>query len=155
EEALKAFRRANDAAGKECADCFYGMALAFEGLGASKNVVESCDRAIALAGGDKTLMIRSRQAKAVALQALAQVKDQKKLQEAEAELRSALALDADAEFLHFNLGVVLMQEQRDADGIEELKRELALRPRSPYSQQATRLVENPRRAREAYAPDFS
>ena len=155
EDALKAFRQANDAAGQKCGECFYAMAKAYEGLGASKNVVSSCDRAIELAGGDTALAVLARQTKGVALQTLAETKDQNKLREAETEFRAALALDRDAPFLHFNLGVVLMQEQRDDEGIEELKRELSLRPKSIYSDQIARLIANPRRAREAYAPDFS
>jgi thiol-disulfide isomerase/thioredoxin len=91
----------------------------------------------------------------VALQTLAETRDQNKLRDAEAEFRKALALDRDAPFLHFNLGVVLMQEQRDQEGIGELKQELLVRPRSVYSEQVARLVANPRRAREAYAPEFS
>jgi TonB family protein len=155
EEALKAFRQASDAAGQKCAECFYAMARAFEGLGASRNVVSSCDRALDLAVNDTALTVLSRQTKGVALQTLAETRDQNRLREAELEFRAALALDPDAPFLHFNLGVVLMQEHRDPDGIEELKRELSIRPKSVYSDQSARLIANPRRAREAYAPDFS
>jgi TonB family protein len=155
EDALKAFRQANDAAGQKCGECFYAMAKAYEGLGASKNVASSCDRAIELAGSDTALAVLARQTKGVALQTLAETKDQNRLRQAEAEFRAALALDRDAPFLHFNLGVVLMQEHRDDEGIEELKRELSLRPKSLYSDQIARLIANPRRAREAYAPAFS
>ena len=131
------------------------MAKAYEGLGASKNVVSSCDRAIELAPADQALAVLARQTKGVALQTLAEVKDRNKLREAEIEFRTALAIDPDASFLHFNLGVVLMQEQRDAEGIDELKRELAVRPTSIHADQIARLIANPRRAREAYAPEFS
>ena len=155
EDALKAFRQANDAAGQKCGECFYAMAKAYEGLGASKNVASTRDRAIELAGSDTALTVLARQTKGVALQTLAETKDQNRLRAAEAEFRAALALDRDAPFLHFNLGVVLMQEQRDVEGVEELKRELSLRPRSVYSDQIARLIANPRRAREAYAPAFS
>ena len=155
EDALKAFRQASDAAGQKCGECFYAMAKAYEGLGASKNVASSCDRAIDLAGSDTALAVLARQTKGVALQTLAETKDQNKLREAETEFRAALSLDRAAPFLHFNLGVVLMQERRDDEGIEELKQELSLRPKSVYSDQIARLIANPRRAREAYAPDFS
>jgi TonB family protein len=155
EDALKAFRQANAAAGQKCGECFYAMAKAYEGLGASKNVASTCDRAIELAGTDTALAVLARQTKGVALQTLAETKDRNRLREAEAEFRAALARDRDAPFLHFNLGVVLMQEQRDDEGIEELKQELSLRPKSLYSDQIARLIANPRRAREAYAPTFS
>lgn len=155
EDALRIFKRASDAHSKRCADCFYGMALAYEGLGAAKNVVESCDRAIELAADSPALLVHVRQSKGLALQTLGEYKDAKRLQEAEAEFRSALAIDPDAAYLRFHLGVVLMQEHRDDEGTEELKRELTLRPKSVHSDLAARLIANPRRAREAYAPDFS
>jgi TonB family protein len=155
EDALKAFRQANDRRGQSCAICYLGMARAYETLGAAKNVVESCDRALALVGGDRFLAIQARQLKAVALQDLAQGKDPKRLREAEDELRAALALDSTASYLHFNLGIVLLREGRDADGVAELKEELAIRPNSPQAERARSMIENPRRARESFAPNFS
>ena len=155
DEALKSFRRASDAHNKQCAECFFAMAIAFQGLGAAKNVVESCDHAIGLAGSDKSLVVQSRQAKGLALQMLADYRDPKQLHEAETEFRAALEIDPRAPFLHYYLGVVLMQEHRDEDGTAELRQELALRPKSIHSEMATGLIANPRRSREAYAPAFS
>jgi TonB family protein len=155
EEALKSFRRASDAHNKQCAECFFAMAIAYQGLGAAKNVVENCDRAIELAGSDTNVALQSRQAKGLALQMLADYKDPKRLHEAEMELRAAMAIDPRAPFLHYYLGVVLMQERHDEDGVAELKEELALRPKSIHSDLAASLIANPRRSREAYAPAFS
>ncbi len=155
EDALKAFRQANDRRGQSCAICYLGMARAYESMGAAKNVVESCDRALAVAGSDKFMVIQARQLKAVALQDLAQGKDPKRLREAESELRAALTLDPAASYLHFNLGLVLLREGRDADGVAELKEELTIRPTSPQAERARSMIENPRRAREAFAPNFS
>ena len=155
EDALKAFKRANDRKGKSCAECAYAMARAYEALKAFKNAVDSCNRAIELAGDDTHLLIQARQTKGLALQGLAEVKDQKLLSEAEAEFRQALALDPDAPFLRFNLGVALMQMQRDFEGTDELQQELTLRPKGPHAAKAAELIANPRRARELYAADFS
>jgi thiol-disulfide isomerase/thioredoxin len=155
EDALKAFRQANDRRGQNCAICYVGMARAYETMGAAKNVVENCDRALAVVGADKFLAIQARQLKAVALQDLAQGKDQKRLREAEDELRAALALEPTANYLHFNLGLVLLREGRDADGVAELKEELSIRPNGPQADRARSMIENPRRAREAFAPNFS
>jgi TonB family protein len=155
DEALKAFRQLNDRRGEKCAVCYVGMARAYESLGAAKNVVESCDRAVAVAGDDRTAIVQARQLKAVALQDLAQGKDPKRLHEAENELSAALALDPAANYLHFNLGLVLLREGRDADGVAELKAELAIRPNGPQADRARSMIENPRRAREAFAPRFS
>jgi len=155
EDALKAFRQANDRRNQTCAVCYLGMARAYETMGAAKNVVESCDRALAVVGADKFLAIQARQLKAVALQDLGQGKDQKRLREAEEELRAAIAMEPAANYLHFNLGFVLLREGRDADGVAELKEELAIRPNGPQADRARSMIENPRRAREAFAPNFS
>jgi thiol-disulfide isomerase/thioredoxin len=152
---VKAFKDANDRRGAGCASCYVGLARAYESLGAAKNVVEACDKALTLAGADRLVAVMAHQLKAIALQDLGLNKDPKRLREAEQELRAALGIDRSASFLHYNLGVVLLREQRDADGIAELKEELALRPDSPYADRARKMIENPRRAREAFAPDFS
>jgi TonB family protein len=155
EEALRLFRRANDANNQKCGECFLLMARAYEGMGAAKNAVGSCDRAIELAADNPRLALEAHQTRGTALQTMAELKDAKKLAEAEAEFRTAMRIDPDAPYLHFDLGVALMQQHRDEEGIVELKHELALRSKSPVSDRAAALVANPRRAREAYAPDFS
>src|SRR6185503_4387289 len=82
-------------------------------------------------------------------------KDQKKLQGAEMVFRQALALDNERPIIHYNLGVVLMQLNRDQEGVVEMKQYLQMQPRGSFAEMARRLVENPRRARENFAPDFS
>lgn len=157
EDALKSFKRANDLRDKKSAECFLGMAQAYYGLEAFKNVAETCDKLIAVAGDDKRILLQAYNLKGIALQAQAEVKDQKRLQEAETVLRQGLALDAGADLpnLHFNLGYVLMQLNRDAEGITAMKKFIELDPDAPDAERAARMIENPRRAREAYAPDFS
>jgi hypothetical protein len=66
-----------------------------------------------------------------------------------------LALGTNLPILHFNLGYTLLQEGRDAEGIAELKKFTAVESEGAKADQALKLIENPRRAREAYAPDFS
>jgi thiol-disulfide isomerase/thioredoxin len=51
--------------------------------------------------------------------------------------------------------VVLMQLNRDDEGIAEMNQYLKLQPRGGYSEMARKLMENPRRARENFAPDFA
>jgi len=155
EEALRLFRRANDANDQKCGECFLAMARAYEGMGAAKNAVSSCDRALQLAADNPRLTVEAHQTRATALMAMAELKDARKLAEAEFELRTAIHLDPDLPYLHFNMGVALMQQHRDEEGIAELKQELSLRPKSPVSDRAEALIANPRRAREAYSPDFS
>src|SRR5262249_12358003 len=47
EDAVKAFRAANDRRSQNCAVCWLGVARAYEGMGAAKNVVDACERAVA------------------------------------------------------------------------------------------------------------
>ena len=157
EDAVKSFKRANEKQGKKCAKCFFGMAQAYYGLEAYKNVVDSCDKLIEVAGGDKRMLVQAYNLKGIALQALSEGKNEKRLQEAEAALRQGVALDPEGDLprLHFNLGWVLMQLNRDPEGISEMKRFVELESDTPEAERAAKMIENPRRAREAYAPDFS
>jgi thiol-disulfide isomerase/thioredoxin len=79
------------------------------------------------------------------------------LHDAETELRAALAADPDAKVadLHYELGIVLMGEHRDEEGIAELEKEIELRPNGTTAEEARARIANPRRARERYAPEFS
>jgi peroxiredoxin len=155
EEALKSFKRANEMRDKKSAECFLGMAGAYQGLAAHKNAIESCDKVILFGGNDPKLNAQAYNLKGLALQAQAEVKNQKKLQEAEAAFRQGLALGANLPNLYHNLGFTLMQQERDPEGIAELKKYIELDPKGSHSEQARKLIDNPRRAREAYAPDFS
>lgn len=156
EEALKSFKRANDLREKKSAHSFLGMAQAYFGLEAYKNVAESTDRAIEFAGGDAALMAQAYNMKGLALQSQSEGKNQKKLQEAEAALRQGLATGSDAvPMLHYNLGFVLMQQNRDPEGVAAMKKYLELQPKASNSEEVSKVIENPRRSREAYAPDFS
>jgi peroxiredoxin len=155
EDALKSFKRANDMKDKKSPECFYGMAQAYDGLEAYKNVVESCEHVVEFSGGDVQLQAQAYNLEGIALQNQAAVKDQKKLQDAEAAFRKALALNVPLPMVHFNLGFTLMELGRDAEGVVELKKYTELEPDGSKVESAAKLIENPRRAREAYAPDFS
>src|SRR5205814_3507706 len=89
------------------------------------------------------------------LQVQANAKDLKKLAEAETVFRKGLALNTDLPILHYSLGVTLMELNRDSEGIAELKKYQAMNPEGSKAEEAAKLIANPRRAREAYAPDFS
>jgi peroxiredoxin len=155
DEALKSFKRANEMRNKQSAECFYGMAQAYLALEAYKSAAESCDRVIEFSGGDKQVQAQAYNLKGIALQTQADGKDQKKLQDAETNFRQGLALGTDLPILRYNLGYTLMQENRDPEGIAELKRFQELVPEGAKAELALKLIENPRRARETYAPDFS
>ena len=156
EDALKAFKRANDLKGKTSAEAYFLMANAYMGLEAYKNVAQSADKVIEFAANDVALHAQAYNLKAIAIQKQSDGgKDQKKLQEAEAALRLAVTAKADYAESHYNLGVVLLQQNRDPEGIAELKKYLELAPDQFLSADARKIIDNPRRAREPFAPDFS
>jgi thiol-disulfide isomerase/thioredoxin len=155
DEALKAFKRANDLHEKKDIECYLGMAQAYQGLEAFKNVVESCDKVIELAGNNTQAAGLACNLKGVALQSQSEGKDQKKLLAAEAAFRQGLSFDSHRLILHYNLGTVLMQQGRDPEGIAELNEYVKLQPSGSFADDARQLIANPRRAREPFAPDFS
>lgn len=157
EDALKSFKRANDLRNKSCVMCLYGMAQSYFAMEAFKNAADTADKLIAVAGDNKDALLYGYNVKGLSIRAMAEGKDQKKLSAAEAVFRTGISLDPTARFpiLRFNLGFVLMQLNRDAEGIVELKKYLESKEEGDYAEQAEKMIANPRRAREAYAPDFS
>src|SRR5688500_8517874 len=80
EDALKSFKRENEMRGKKTAECYNLMSVSYFSLEAYKNDVDSAEKVIELAGGEKGLLANAYNNKGLALQVLAQRKDQKKLQ---------------------------------------------------------------------------
>ena len=156
EDALKAFKRANDLKGKTSAEAYLLMADAFMGLEAYKNVAQSADKVVEFAANDTAMQAQAYNLKGIAIQKQSDGgKDQKKLQEAEAALRLAVTAKADHAESYYNLGVVLLQQNRDPEGVAALKKYLELAPDQYLSADARKIIENPRRSREPFAPDFS
>ena len=155
EDALKSFKKANDLKDKRSVEASLGMVQAYYGLQAYKNVVDMCERIVEMAAGDTKTLAEVYNYEGIALETQANVKDQKKLGEAEAAFRKGISLDNDRAILHFNLGSTLMELNRDPEGIAELKKYISLNPEGSKAEEAAKMIENPRRAREAYAPDVS
>lgn len=70
------------------------------------------------------------------------------------EFRKALELGDEPE-ARYNLAFLLMGQARDAEGAEVLKELLERPPQTPLAEKARRLLAEPRRAREDFAPDLS
>jgi thiol-disulfide isomerase/thioredoxin len=155
DDALKSFRRANELRDKKCADCYAWMTDTYFSLEAYKNVIAAADKAVALAPTDTQLLIKVYNNKGLALQAQANKKDQEKLHVAEGVFRLGLALPNAPAILRYNLGVTLLQQFRDPEGVAELKQYVQSQPKGAYVELARKLIDNPRRARENYAPDFA
>lgn len=155
DDALKAFKRANELKGQTSAEALFLMANAYMGLAAYKTVATTCDKVIELTANDRAMQAQALNLKGIAIQKQSDGKDQKKLQEAEAVFRQAAAMKEATPDVHNNLGIVLMQLNRDAEGAAELKEFVKLAPDASNAEDARKMIDNPRRAREPFAPDFS
>jgi thiol-disulfide isomerase/thioredoxin len=154
EEALQAYKKAFALTGKTSFAACMGMALAYRNLGAHKNVVDVCVDALKLAGDAKQQAVVHNM-RGTALVSLSEKPDDKRLPEAEREFLAAIAAHEDLHSAHLNLGVTLLKMNRDDEGVRALKRYVEIAPRGKEVDNALKMIEEPRRAREAYAPEFS
>jgi thiol-disulfide isomerase/thioredoxin len=155
EDALKSFKRASSRKNKSSADAHLGMARAYHAMGAFKSAIDSCEDAVKHCAEDKELLARVHNQRGLSLFASSKKPDDKPVREAEAAFRSALELNDRLLVARYNLGVALLRQGRDQDGIAELNSFIGAAERAPEAVEARRLIENPRRARENFAPDFS
>ena len=155
EQALQAYKRAYSLTDKSSYEALVGIAFAYRGLGAYKNVLDFCDDGLKLAGDDKVRQAQMHNLRGSALVALSEKPGDKKLKDAEVEFRTALAANESLAAARLNLGIVLLKMLRDDEGLRELKVYLDHPPDAAAADNARRLIEDPRRAREAFAPEFS
>lgn len=152
EDAIKAFSSANKRRQDRCDVCYLGMASAYLAQGDADHTLENSDRALACATDDQ-VRAKAHYRKGQVLLALA-LQDAKKLKPAEDELRAAAHLDREVAVYHLDLGIALLRQSREDEGLREIQGYLALEPQGPYERLARKLLENPKRARGSIAPDF-
>jgi TonB family protein len=133
----------------------FGLSRAYLGLGAFKNAIQSCDEALKSASGNPNFEILARNQRGLALVASASKAGDPILEQAVTEFQKVLALDDKDPIVSYNLGVALLRLNRDAEGIHELQMFVARAGRTPDAETARRLIDEPRRARENFAPPFS
>ena len=155
EDALGAFKQANNILDKKSPAALYGVARAYHGLGAFKNEAEVCAEALKYVGNDQRFEAILRNQRGMALFSQAEKNTDKAIKDAEVEFRAAIALPQAPPIAHYNLGLSLLKQSRDEEGAAALKAYTAFGLKTPEVDLATRMIENPRRARENYAPDFS
>ena len=132
-----------------------GLSRAYLGLGAFKNAIQSCDEALKHTGGNSALESMVRNQKGLSIVASASKPGDPNLEKAIAEFRRVLEITDQDPIVSYNLGVTLLKLNKDAEGIHELQAFVARVGRTPESDIARRMIDEPRRARENFAPDFS
>ena len=156
ELALDAYQKADKLSHHTCAVAFLKIATIEKKAGAFSEALDDAKKAIKAAGDDKAVNIQVLQFRASLLGQMAGKPTDKKLKEAEEELRQALALDSNNALTHLDLGMILLRQERDAEGIPELNAYITSPGASPPIVAETRLViGNPIRARMPFAPKFS
>jgi TonB family protein len=132
-----------------------GLSRAFIGLGAFKNAIQSCDDALNYVGTNTVLESMVRNQKGLAIVASVTKPGDPSLEKAITEFRRVLEISDQDPIVSYNLGVALLKMNRDPEGIHELQTFLGRVGRTPEAETARRLINEPRRARENFAPDFS
>jgi thiol-disulfide isomerase/thioredoxin len=156
ELALDSYHKADKLAHHASAVVYLKLAQVEIKLGDFNSALDDARKAVKAAGDDKTKAVEGHLLRATLLTQMSGKPTDKKLKEAEDELRQALALDAAQTITLYNLGMVLLKQERDADGIAELNTFIAS-PRADAAMvtEARKVIASPIRAREPFAPDFS
>jgi len=156
ELALDAYHKADKLSHHSSPVCYLKISAVERKLGDFSSALDDAKRAVKAAGDNKSVALQAHLLRATLLTQMAGKPTDKKLKEAEEELRQALVLDSTFPITHYNLGVVLLKQERDADGIAELNIFVG----SPSADSATvsearRIIANPIRVRAPFAPEFS
>src|SRR5579864_9218825 len=155
-KAMSAYEKADKLSQHQCTMCLLGMFAIYKRVGDSGNALDVAKKAVKEAGDNKPLAAIAHLSRGVLLGQMTSKPKDKKLAEAVSEIREALTLDPSNAIEHFDLGVILIKQEDDADGIAELKTYLASSNPSPKDAKlAQAIIADPRRAREPFAPDFS
>ena len=149
QEAIGEFRRVLKA-DSACVDCYFQLVKAYQAIGAHKDALEAARKASEIAPNDHWRAV-AHNVMGVELSAMAPA-GRLHNQDAEREFRIALDLDPDNSAIYFNLGAEMMKEVRDAEGISVLLEYLKRVPEGADAKLARALIDNPRRARESFAP---
>ena len=156
EQALKSYWKADKLSHHTSALALLRIALIEKKAGVLWDAVSDAKKAIAVAGDNKNLEWQARLLRATLLTQMAGKPTDNKLKEAEAELRAAVQIDPSQPLAHYNLGFVLMKQERDADGVAELKTLLALpKTDAAMAADARSMIASHIRARTPFLPNFS
>jgi len=154
--ALESYKKAVKLGHGNSAVAYLRLSRVERRLGELEGALEDAKRAEKAAGSDSTLGLESRFLRAALLMQMSGKPTDKKLKEAEQELREAVSIAPDQPMCHFNLGFLLVRQGRDEEGVAELET-CAASPRASRAtvEDARRIIANPVRAREPFAPAVS
>ena len=159
DEALSLYKKANAMKDNKSLECLWGMAQTFNKLGAHKNTLQTCDRLIQIGGDDIGFLVKAWNMRGNTLSAAAMENpgkpDETKLREAEAAFREVLKFSSELSVAHYSLGVTLIRLNRLNEGLAELQAYIKNADDEDTAERARKIIDNPRRVIENFAPDFS
>lgn len=154
--ALDAFHKADKLSHHTSGEALLKIALIEKMAGLLSDAANDAKKAISAAGTDARLGNDARLMRATLLSSMATKPTDGKLKEAEAELHNAIAIEPSLAVAHFNLAMVLFKQERDTDGLTEMKTFLTLPGATPsMTSEARKIIANPVRARTPFTPGFS
>jgi thiol-disulfide isomerase/thioredoxin len=154
-DALRTYKDANALQGKKSAKALLGIARAHQALTAHKDAVKASTDALKYAGGDVSIEADARSVRGISLFAQADRDNDKRWKQAEEDFRAVVATSGTDPIAQYNLGVTLLKQRRDEEGIQELHGFLERAGKRPEAVTARTFIGNPRYAREPVAPDFT
>ncbi len=156
ELAMEAYRRADKLSHHSCAQCYLKISEVERTAGEFDAALDDTKKALKAAGDNQTVAVQVYLVRASLLAQMAGKPTDKKLKEAEEDLRMALARDPNAAMAHFDLGMVLLKQERDPEGLAELNIFINSSSADPEDvADARRTIANPVRARTPFAPRFA
>ena len=154
--ALDAYHKADKLCKHSSAACYLKIATTERKLGDFSSALDDAKKALKVVGDDTPTATKAHLFRAGLLSQMSGKPTDKKLKEAEDEIRQAMLLESASAALHFDLGVVLLKQERDPEGIAELEQYVdAPTADAKTAAEARRMIANPIRARAPFAPDFS
>jgi peroxiredoxin len=153
DEAFRDYEKANKLRGDKCFACLIKMTSVKIVAGDEDAAMKYSRKALEVAAN----AVERSQANAWRGEALsASAKgEKKKLAAAEDAYRAAAKDDPNEPAFMFKLGGILLREEKDAEGKAALQACLSADPRGPFAETARKWIDDPRRARLPFAPDFS
>jgi len=136
----------------ECYACYTGLAQASAKLGDRRGAIESSDRAIDVAKSDNSRAY-AHNLKGNIL--FLDPDNSNQIGFAETEFARAVQLDRTVAIYHLNLATAMIRQSKDEAAKPELDACLAASPTADIAALAKKLLADPRRGREAFAPDFN
>ncbi|HEX7287542.1 MAG TPA: redoxin family protein [Candidatus Angelobacter sp.] len=154
--ALESYHKADKLSRHTSALAYLRIASINRLQGNFSDALDDAKHALKLAGDDKHFAVQAHLFRASLLSSMASKPTDKKFREAEEDVRAALALQPENAVARYNLGMVLLKQERDSEGVAELTAFTAISGADPADvARARSYAANPLRARTPFAPGFS